>query len=771
MCCPSVTLKVAVAVHAPPPYGQIAPDVLGNILREKFFLGSPSSTGEPLGDEALNSKLISEDQRSDNDQANITVSDVQPAPTLPTQHSLRLATTREHQLKSFISLRTKSSSQPAIIRLNDANGAIHFQNAGHSPLSPLLNPSSSRAFSSQSRDGFAATGGLAVSKPIAKGMSSSKLPLKPLEQPAGRDGRFTSAQKGKKKTPTTIQRESSFPDLLYPPDFKLDKHPPKEKAGDQNIHVERNFIHLHQLLTLDQSTLAQLLTTLNKLQSDFTAFTMTPTTSHNLRSHLPPLLLPFLLYLLPLSLPLHLCPRTQSTSSCPKSERAPIYFLASQTAPPSPSKFARIASPHHLGHSPSAILLAPARWALPTSSAAIIAMLGRWQTFFNAHGASLPLPDLAECLDTTEDGSYVVRLSFTDKSLNTFMRTWKTHQPKIPKIFDVSKRVSLGSSAQPSSYSSSPPTASHSLNGVPLHTSIYDSCTTPTTSSSLKIMSWNINGRYLLNYLSSEFLNLLQTADIILLQEIRPQSESCMKTPLGFISFNPWGGVATLVRDNLDCLLRQDLSSPDLLVVEVNGTLIRNIYIPPESSHTNWLDWSDINPWDAFVENTHLLMQIDMPTITGSNINARIGDLLPHAEHPDRVSSNFTVSTRGRLLLDLCNDAQLTILNGSSSLPGSHSSPTSFQRRRDSWEHLITLKTVIDYFIITSFLLPFVSKLNVSPETEWSDHSPITLNIIAPRRSPTTTSPRCAPRRPIIHLPLRTDTDFFQDCILHTRLS
>ncbi|KAJ4489030.1 hypothetical protein C8R41DRAFT_867841 [Lentinula lateritia] len=289
--------------------------------------------------------------------------------------------------------------------------------------------------------------------PTTKGASSSKLPSKPLELPAGQDGRFTSAQKGKKKTPTTIQRESSFPDLLYPPDFKLDKRPPKEKAGDQDIRVERNFIHLHQLLTLDHSTLAQLLTTLNKLQADFTVFLNNP--NHISQLSLPP---PSSTPPLP---PVPTTPTpvpqdsthvvTPQTGTCPDllsrimdSPSVPVppphkrpHSELDPTAP-SPSKFARISSPHHLGHSPSAILLAPAWWALPTSPAAIIAMLGRWQTFFDAHGASLPLPDLAECLDTTENGSYVVRLSFTDKSLNTFMRTWKTHQPKIPEIFDVS---------------------------------------------------------------------------------------------------------------------------------------------------------------------------------------------------------------------------------------------------------------------------------------------------------------------------------------------
>ncbi|KAJ3803700.1 hypothetical protein F5876DRAFT_84648 [Lentinula aff. lateritia] len=126
-----------------------------------------------------------------------------------------------------LSLELTSYNQPSSIdqaNIGDANGAIHFQNSGHSPHPPLLTPSSSCAFSSQSQQHFTAAGGLVVSKPVAKGVSS-KPPSKLPEQPASQDGRFTSAQKVKKKP-----------------------------------------------LTRDQSTLAQLLTALNKLQSDFTTF-------------------------------------------------------------------------------------------------------------------------------------------------------------------------------------------------------------------------------------------------------------------------------------------------------------------------------------------------------------------------------------------------------------------------------------------------------------------------------------------------------------------
>ncbi|KAJ4487023.1 Endonuclease/exonuclease/phosphatase [Lentinula edodes] len=721
-------------------------------------LGSPSSTPEAVAEESYTQDGTTFNQGDTEYLVDVGMADSPALTTPPAVNQLETNVICEQQLKLAIWSHPNPTPSPAI-------------NALRSPTLPLLNPSSSQPFTSQSRDSFAAAGGLVVSKPNPSGQSSSKpTPNLPV-RPAGHDGRFTSAQKGKKKVPGTVQKESSFPDLLYPANFKLDKRPPKEKAGERDIQIERNFIHIHLLLTQDQSASNQLLTAFNKLQSDLTSFI----DRYNLKPEpLPQPPRP------PSPIPQPLPPPTpipETLASPPEVAPLPLTFrdllscitdspshgdAAFHKRPPPDHDIAlrapkrpRIDTPHQLGHSPSAIMVAPARWSLPPSSFAIITVINRWRAFFEARGASLPAPDSAEHLEPTDSGSYVKKAP-----LISFSESLPSPYPLLP-----------------TSFSSSP---------VLLRTSSHNLCTPTVTPplnihhSSLKIMSWNINGRYLLNLLSSEFLNLLQTADIILLQEIRLQSESCMKTPPGYLSFvrnrrrldndieNPWGGVATLVRENLDCFLCQDLSSPDLLVVEVNGTLIRNVYIPPESSCTNWQDWSDINPWDAFVENTHLIMQLDMPSVTGGNINSRIGNLSPHAGHPDRVSSDLTLSTRGRLLLDLCNTHQLTILNGSSSLPGSHSSPTSFQRRHNALGHSITLKTVIDYFIITPFLFPFVTELNVRPETDWSDHSPIIVNIIAPVTPACTTPLTPAFRRRIVPAPLLTDTDLFQHRILHS---
>ncbi|KAJ4466784.1 hypothetical protein C8R41DRAFT_925959 [Lentinula lateritia] len=229
---------------------------------------------------------------------------------------------------------------------------------------------------------------------------------------------------------------------------------------ERDVRIERNFIRIHQLLTQDQLASNQLLTAFNKLQSDLTSFI----DNYNLKPEPLPRAprLPS-----PIPQPLSQAPRLPSPTpishilaSPPDVGPQPLSFRdllsritdsPSQGAaaghkrpPPDPdaaihaSKHPRIDTPHQLGHSPSAIMVAPARWSLPTSSFAIIAVIDRWCAFFEARGASLPVPDSAEHLEPTDSGSYVVRLSFTDSSLNIFMRSWKTHQPNIPEIFDVS---------------------------------------------------------------------------------------------------------------------------------------------------------------------------------------------------------------------------------------------------------------------------------------------------------------------------------------------
>ncbi|KAJ3858359.1 hypothetical protein EV359DRAFT_87853 [Lentinula novae-zelandiae] len=179
------------------------------------------------------------------------------------------------------------------------------------------------------------------------------------------------------------------------------------------------------------------------------------------------------------------------------------------------------------------------------------------------------------------------------------------------------------------------------------------------------VLCWNINGRYLLNYLSSEFLDLMNKFDIILLQETRLQRHSTIHCPCGFSAYtrnrrtlhtdieNPWGGVATLVRDGLQCQVRLDLCGPDILAVEINAVVFFNVYILPESSRTDWTEWAELHPWDSLAQCIRLAVALDIPFVVAGDFNARTGHVLPYPTHPTRFSPDSVVSTRGRRLLQL----------------------------------------------------------------------------------------------------------------------
>ncbi|KAJ3861883.1 hypothetical protein EV359DRAFT_66091 [Lentinula novae-zelandiae] len=99
-----------------------------------------------------------------------------------------------------------------------------------------------------------------------------------------------------------------------------------------------------------------------------------------------------------------------------------------------------------------------------------------------------------------------------------------------------------------------------------------------------------------------------------MLQETRMQPSSTVRSPTGFTAHalnrrrsadnieNPWGGVATLVRDGLES--------------RVNGIVLFNTYIIPESSRTDWTQWADLHPWDALAQSIRLATTLDIPFVS-----------------------------------------------------------------------------------------------------------------------------------------------------------
>ncbi|RDB15285.1 hypothetical protein Hypma_004697 [Hypsizygus marmoreus] len=95
---------------------------------------------------------------------------------------------------------------------------------------------------------------------------------------------------------------------------------------------------------------------------------------------------------------------------------------------------------------------------------------------------------------------------------------------------------------------------------------------------------------------------------IVLLQEthLRPDDHESLDIPLGFQVFSHTrsyntiflhyhGGVLALVADNLAVTPRADLSSPDILVLELDCLVLINAYIFPE--YHKWDSFTDSDPF------------------------------------------------------------------------------------------------------------------------------------------------------------------------------
>ncbi|KIJ43143.1 hypothetical protein M422DRAFT_253647 [Sphaerobolus stellatus SS14] len=247
----------------------------------------------------------------------------------------------------------------------------------------------------------------------------------------------------------------------------------------------------------------------------------------------------------------------------------------------------------------------------------------------------------------------------------------------------------------------------------------------------LSISSWNINGSLALKLNQSSFWGIVEHSDIIALQEahLTPGQDEALSLPHGFSILaicrtpdqmaSPHGGVAVLYKSTMTATLCRSWSDTDFMVVDFGAFFIANIYAPPASSP--WQRWSQVHPMQLLAEFCAAGVLTDKPVFLLGDFNARTGSLSPSPRHTIRVSTDQTRTTRGLELLQLCESHDLTILNGIRSMGALATLPISHQHNGHS---------VVDY-IITSH--PAICQhLVISLQTEWSDHSRLTLHLSIP---------------------------------------
>jgi ribonuclease HI/exonuclease III len=252
-------------------------------------------------------------------------------------------------------------------------------------------------------------------------------------------------------------------------------------------------------------------------------------------------------------------------------------------------------------------------------------------------------------------------------------------------------------------------------------------------TSLISIRSWNIDGSFILLMSYPETIELLRKYDFNFFQEthLRPQQHDTVRLPDGYSILcrtrrpksdfaKSWGGVATVSNSaRVPSRLREDLSGPDFMAMQVGDIILYNDYILPES--TNWAGDLDRDPCLALASSIALAYAGGFRILIAGDLNARTGSQTPSAYDPPRVSKDEKPpSSRGRFLLKLCNDYDLVFVSGAECFGPSSGDFTSFQGSRS---------TVIDYVICSRALFSAIRSFAVEPREPGFDHAALVVQL------------------------------------------
>lgn len=267
---------------------------------------------------------------------------------------------------------------------------------------------------------------------------------------------------------------------------------------------------------------------------------------------------------------------------------------------------------------------------------------------------------------------------------------------------------------------------------------------------SLRVACWNMQGDLASKIRDKHWCSEITShADIIFLLEtwMLKGVELAITPPEGYVIHyasrpdskdmrKQGGGVACLIRDNIEHNKNEILSSPDILVINLSDIRLIGSYILPYTSYYG--DWSTIDPEERMYEIISASAAVPRALLWLGDLNARTASKNTSETWPRLSSDKVSPSARGRRLLDHCTAEELVILNGTAK---EASSPGSFT------SHQPTGSSVIDYAIANDEATELVTSLMVSKEPGYlSDHSVITVEIQIMQNSP-------PPLPSIIHRP------------------
>ncbi|KAF5336643.1 hypothetical protein D9758_015929 [Tetrapyrgos nigripes] len=193
-----------------------------------------------------------------------------------------------------------------------------------------------------------------------------------------------------------------------------------------------------------------------------------------------------------------------------------------------------------------------------------------------------------------------------------------------------------------------------------------------------------------------------------------------------------------------------------------------NVYVLPARSQLRWEDWMTTEPFHFLCTKIRLAHELSYPLIVMGDLNARTGISHASEQHPFRISLDSKPSdSRGKQLLQCLDACDVFILNGAESIPGDHFHFTEHHNAgKDDQGENIYQCTVIDYALASMECSPFITNFEVSPRTDWSDHSFLSLSIILPGGPPSLPSSSYSHLRPKFHTPLVSELDQLLDHLM-----
>ncbi|KAF5338837.1 hypothetical protein D9757_014693 [Collybiopsis confluens] len=235
--------------------------------------------------------------------------------------------------------------------------------------------------------------------------------------------------------------------------------------------------------------------------------------------------------------------------------------------------------------------------------------------------------------------------------------------------------------------------------------------------------------------LDPEFRSMLAKYDVILMQEthLSPEDEEALVKLKGYVflvqsrqTAEAWekqhGGVCAFVRKGIS-VSKSLMSSPDILVLDLERLWIINAYILPEGSRFS--HFTEVAPEEKLLETVRLCGLVDSTKkiVIATDANARTASESAMLDHPQRVSKDLIKNARGNRLLSLCKESNLVIINGTDLEMPQQGSFTSHQHNGSA---------VVDYFIVSAGILMTVRQMTVEdialdPDLRWSDHSQLLL--------------------------------------------